>query len=172
METIIQILLIDKELIQNEQQEFFKDFSDFLEEKEIDSCITFHKKSVQLGYKCYLKVTEREYIHKLIKRDIKAKTKQSKRSPNFFNRSFYTKKKKSMAKIYSKLEELFPDQPKSKKLLLIYIHLRNRLSDYLELNLTDPSTEELYYVFEDIEKEKIDKILEELKEDGLINPSN
>ncbi len=57
---------------------------------------------------------------------------------------------------------------KFKKLLLIYFHLRNRLSDYLELSLTDSTTEELYYVFEDVGKEKIDKILKELKEEGLV----
>lgn len=41
----IEIILLDKELTQNEQEEIYRDISDLLEDKEINSCITFHKTS-------------------------------------------------------------------------------------------------------------------------------
>ena len=58
----------------------------------------YEVKEMQLGYRCYLKITEREIIQKLLKREIKRLKRRS--------------RKKQLAKIYSKMEHLFPDEVK------------------------------------------------------------
>lgn len=51
---------------------------------------------VYTGFKCYLTVREREYLHQLIKRDMRGRPKDS--------------RKIWVSKIYAKLEDLFPDK--------------------------------------------------------------
>lgn len=62
---------------------------------------------MQLGYRCYLKVTERTQMQTLLKNEIKRLTKRGKCDTRM--KKSVNIRKRCLAKIYSKLENLFPD---------------------------------------------------------------
>ena len=69
--------------------------------------------SLLLGYECYLTISERTIIKKLVKNEIKKITKISKESDRSLDfKSICNNQKQYLARILSKVEHLFPHEEK------------------------------------------------------------
>ncbi len=59
------------------------------------------------GYVCYLRITERTQIQYLLKKEIKRLTKRTKENIPDDVKRLHKSRKKTLARIYSKMEHLF-----------------------------------------------------------------